>query len=78
MMSYGSIEDSDYAAIRPLLTDLIKSSLSLFPLVPPTGMDMMISQNPQNLQNTTYNLNAFAMMVIVKLGTDLLDTVNKN
>jgi hypothetical protein len=75
-ISPGAIEDADYAAIRPLLTDLIKSSLALFPLVQPTGMDMMISQNP--IQNTTYNLNAFAMMVIVKLGTALLDTVNKN
>jgi len=63
-------EDTDYVAIRPLLTNLIKSYL---PQVSQNTTMNLNTINP-NDQNT-YNLNAFAMMVIVKLGTALLDNV---
>ena len=54
-------EDPDYKAIRPLLSNLIKSYLA-----------ELVGKGSQN---ATYNLNAFSMMVIVKLGTALLDTL---
>lgn len=69
-------EDTDYSTIRPLLTSLIK--LFLPRVVLPFGASPFPNgdkNQTQTEQNTLYNLNAFSIMLIVKLGTALLDNV---